>query len=375
MRGVRAALAAAVASGGLTAGVLVIAGPAGPAVGSTCNTSAPVTVTPDTALDNQFQAYGNGGTGTTWTGGDGTESVALPDGRELWLFDDSLLGKVVGGQRNFAKSPFLHNSLVVEQDGQLSTTYYTKPTRPATGYININKRRPFYYAFWPDAAVVDGNILQVLGDEQRFYRNGSHTGIAGNYLATLSLPSLQRIGITELGSDTGAAGSVGSTLSDGGYTYIYVEDNTGNVYAARVAGTDVASQWSFYDGSGWAPGISGAVAIEHLGMINHFSVSPVGGDYLFVARSTPQSNEIVGALGCSPVGPFGPTQDIYAAPEPSAYPAAYGVTTYGAHAHPELSTSPNTLVVSYDVNFASLHGLKNPDASVYRPRFIDVSVG
>ena len=57
------------------------------------------------------------------------------------------------------------------------------------------------------------------------------------------------------------------------------------------------------------------------------------------------------------------------------FPPSYGVVTYGARAHPELSTAPNTLVVSYDVNFAATHGLENPDSSVYRPRFIDVTVG
>ena len=49
--------------------------------------------------------------------------------------------------------------------------------------------------------------------------------------------------------------------------------------------------------------------------------------------------------------------------------------TYGAHAHPELSSNPNTLVVSYDVNPKAAQGINSPDAWIYRPRFIDVHVG
>ena len=102
-------------------------------------------------------------------------------------------------------------------------------------------------------------------------------------------------------------------------------------------------------------------------------VSKVGSLYVLIARPA-YSNSIVGAFGCSPVGPFGPPQNIYAPPEPSAYPQSYGVLTYSAHAHPELSNDPNTLVVSYDVNPMGTQGLKIPDASIYRPRFIDVTV-
>src|ERR1700681_4914431 len=69
--------------------------------GTSCNKGATVSVSPDTTLDNLFQNYSNSGTGTSWTGGDGTESVALPDGRELWFFDDSLLGTVTNGRRLF----------------------------------------------------------------------------------------------------------------------------------------------------------------------------------------------------------------------------------------------------------------------------------
>ncbi len=45
--------------------------------------------TPDEALDRFWAPRGPG-----WTGGDGGWSVPLPDGRVLWLFGDSFLGRV-----------------------------------------------------------------------------------------------------------------------------------------------------------------------------------------------------------------------------------------------------------------------------------------
>ena len=115
----------------LSATCLSVIGDPPPAAAAAC---APrqVSVAPDTGLNNLFQTYGNSGTGRTWTGGDGTESVALPDGRELWLFDDTFLGTVTNGQRIWARTPYSHNSFVVEDHGVLTRTYFThRTTRPS----------------------------------------------------------------------------------------------------------------------------------------------------------------------------------------------------------------------------------------------------
>jgi hypothetical protein len=371
MIGVRPIAVLSLLTGLIVTGVVVAPEPNAVAAGGSCNTSMAVTAKPDPPLDALFQSYGNAGQGYSWTGGDGTGSVALPDGRELWLFDDSLLGTVTNGSRIFAKSPFLHNSLIVEDHGQLTKTYYTLRTKRPTAYLDPSRRYLYKIAFWPDTAIVNGNTLQILGNKEQFRKDGTYFPLSGTFLETLALPSLKRLGFQQLPTGLGGLGGV---LSEGGYTYIYGYFD-GAVYVARVVGANLASPWAYYDGSGWTVNFASAVPVEHISMQSHFSVSAVAGAYLFVARSSPFSDQVVGALGCSPVGPFGPTQSIYATPEPAAYPPSYGVVTYGARAHPELSTAPNTLVVSYDVNFAATHGLTNPDSSVYRPRFIDVTVG
>jgi hypothetical protein len=332
-------------------------------------------VAPDTGLNNLFQSYGNSGTGKSWTGGDGTVSVALPDGRELWLFDDSFLGKIVNGHRNRRRTPYIHNAFVVESNGTLTTTLYT-PGRKPSAYVNPDPKHTFSLGFFPGPSVVNGNSLQVLMEEVGFQNIPNHAfnfTPLGDYLGVFSLPSLGVVGVSPLPSSS--IEWTDGTLSDGGYTYIYGTDS-GYVYAARVSGTDLTAPWTYYDGNAWTTDASRVVPIENAGKRTHLSVSRVTGSfgtsYAFVTMNG--HPQVVSAFGCSPVGPFGPQQAIYTPPEPSAYPSSDGIITYNAHAHPELSQSSNTLVISYDVDPAVPRGLANPDPSIYRPRFIDVTL-
>jgi hypothetical protein len=220
--------------------------------------------------------------------------------------------------------------------------------------------------------VVSGRTLQVIGLDMKFGSNGAFS-VMGNSLATFALPSLNLLGLQLLPS-SGTDWS-GGVLTDGGYTYLYGTSQTNaDTYAARVPGTNLSAPWSYYDGSGWTSDQAAAAPIETIGTASHFSVSKVGGLYVFIGKSSWTTDEITASFGCSPVGPFGPSQPIYATPEGSDYPSGDGVVTYGAFAHPELSTQPNTLVVSSDVSAEGPTSASNTDPSLYRPRFLDVTV-
>jgi hypothetical protein len=209
----------------------------------------------------------------------------------------------------------------------------------------------------------------VIGLNVQYTTNGGYH-VLGNSLATLALPSLKPLGLQALPpSGTDWSGGI---LRDGGYTYLYGSSGL-NTYTARVVGTNLAAPWSFYDGSGWTSDPAAAVAVENIGTKSHFSVSKVGGHYVFITKTAWETNNITAAFGCSPVGPFGSPQAIYATPEGAEFPSGDGVVTYGAFAHPELSPSPNTLVVSYDVTAVGPMAGSITDASIYRPRFLDVT--
>ncbi len=329
-----------------------------------------VNVVPDTTLDNLFEAYGDRGRGATWTGGDGTESVSLGHGRELWFFADSYLGKVTNGQRIRSASPLLHNTFIVERKGVLTRTLYKGRRNAASAFLSPVPQSPSQYGFWPGSMLVNGSTLQVIGLDVTFGRSGGYS-VTGNALATFAIPSLRLLGLQTL--PTSQTDWSGGILRDGRYTYIYGSSQP-NTFAARVAGTNLSTPWSYYDGIGWTSNPMAAVPIENTGTLSHFSVSRVGGLYVFITKSSFSTNEITAAFGCSPVGPFGSPEPIYATPESSQYPSAYSVSTYGAFAHPELSTSPNTLVVSYDVGAQVPISTPVLDASIYRPRFLDVTL-
>src|SRR6185369_4369726 len=87
---------------------------------------APQPAVPDAAFDALFTQNGPG-----WTGGDGTFSTLLPDGRHLWMWSDSFLGTVDPATR-LRESYFFtaHNSLTAHDaaSGTLTTQGYPPST-------------------------------------------------------------------------------------------------------------------------------------------------------------------------------------------------------------------------------------------------------
>src|SRR6266540_6511735 len=86
---------------------------------------------PAAQLNTLWNTYGD--QGGHWTGADSTVSVPLPDGRVAWLFSDTFLGTVAADHSRPKNSPFIHNSIVVQQGGQLvQTVTGGTPSAPAS---------------------------------------------------------------------------------------------------------------------------------------------------------------------------------------------------------------------------------------------------
>lgn len=117
----------------------------------------------------------------------------------------------------------------------------------------------------------------------------------------------------------------------------------------------------------------GAVAIENGAGIGHYSLSNFGDGYELIGKPSLSSSAVLGAFGYSPIGPFGPRGTSIHSRTISISSRRRGRHLWSARP-PELSTSPNTLVISYDVDPIGPQGLAIRDASVYRPRFIDVTL-
>ena len=320
-----------------------------------------------------FAEYGNSGVG--WTGGDSTYSLELEDGRQAWFFSDTFLGPVDADLGRPLSTPFLNNSIVVDDDGALTTVTGGTAEAPES-IIGPTAEGDWHWLGDPE--------LNKHGDVQipllQFARSGPGMwdwGWSANRLATLDGESLELESVVELPSATGI--NWGSyTLSDGNTTYVYgINDIEGvrSAFVARVNGGDLSKHWKFWDGKRWAPKEADAAPIASY-VANEFSVEPYRDGYLMVTQDTSElfSTRIVAQVSCSPTGPFTFAAELYRTPETGAF-GSYGnanVFTYNAHEHPE-DRDGDSLLVTYNVNSFVGDDLYD-DVTIYRPRFVDVEL-
>lgn len=357
-----APLAASAAPDGSTGGAPTATAPA-PAQ-ETITTSASV----DTSLTHTFETYGDSGKG--WTGADSAYSVKLPGGKVAWLYSDTFLGTVNADHSRPTSAPFIHNSIVVDDHGKM-TTYAGGTAAAPSSLVRVPGGDENSDWYWFGDGTVEGSHLEVsllefkkTGD-QAFDFTFVRTAIASFDLRTMKLESITQrpAGLVEWGS---------AIYEDHGYTYVYGVEDLGAVkymHLARVRTEHLTSDdWQYYGATGWTSDESASVRIMS-GVANEFSVTRFQGKYTLITSDAtePLSTKIVMYRSDSLTGPFTNKTLLYTTPETSG-----NVFTYNAKAHPELGTD-NRLVVTYNVNsFDTADVYTNVDN--YRPRYIDIDV-
>ena len=181
--------------------------------GPACAATTVASAAPERTLTRAFASYGDDGARTDdWTGGDGTHSVKLPDGRVLWLFSDTFLGQVHAppnpqGQPHVwrdTSAPMVRNSgVVTDRSGALERTLGTPMfADPAPGQW----RWPVAAKVEPRSPGADEDVLRVL-----LWTRATGTGPwiygvpAATEVATLSLPDLRVENITQISDQRGVA--------------------------------------------------------------------------------------------------------------------------------------------------------------------------
>ena len=340
--------------------------PAGSAPASTGNGQVTETVSPaapDPAFDRLFTRFGGG-----WTGGDGTYSIGLPDGRTLWMFGDTFLGRVNPDRTRPADSPLINNCFVIQDRESLKTLYGGSADSP----LALMTPTDGVGWYWPADGTVEGDVVRVFF--RRFRRTGPDPwqyAWVGTDLAGFSLPNLANATLSPLKfSSEVMYGS--SILEAEGMTYIFGTEDLGErkyAHVARAAAGQLTGQWEFYTGSGWSTDARLSARILD-GVANQFSVLEVRGRFLLltVDTHTPFSNLLVAYLSHRPWGPWQGPVAVYTPPE-----AVGDVVAYNAFAHPEF-THGDRLLVSYNLNAVSDFNIPYRDADAYRPRFIRVDL-
>ncbi|MEV0999747.1 DUF4185 domain-containing protein [Nonomuraea sp. NPDC050202] len=340
---------------------------------SACAPSVRGTTT-NARLTSLFTAHGNDNSRLDdWTGADGTYSLRLPSGKELWVFSDTFLGQVnPDGSRppvveEGGTTVFLNNSFAVERNGRLSTIHDGTAEKPTA----VMPPRDSKHWFWAGDATLAGGVVEVTYQEyERFGTGAWDWRWHRNVVARFAPGRLERpISVHDLPSGHGVAWASG-ILKDGGYTYVYGVEDLGSpkyMHVARVRGQSLLGRWEYLKADGtWSPNEADSARVIS-GVANEYSVSRVGDGYVLITHDTTEvlSPNIVAYSACSPFGPFTGKQHVYTTPETSG-----NIFTYNAHAHPEID-GPG-LVVSYNVNsFVNTDHYR--DVTIYRPRFLDVT--
>lgn len=332
-----------------------------------------VSATPNAALNNLFNAYGNSGVG--WTGADSTYSTALPSGERLWIYSDTFLGPVNPDLSRPRDTPFLNNSFI-RQNGDRLTTVHGGTASAPDSLVPPSSSGNWY---WFGAGIAIGGVLNQTVIE--FGRTGPGPwdfAWMGTHLARFPVGRLTRpSSMTPLPSGAGVTWSAW-LQPVGQHLYVYgVEDLGASKYlhVARVAGNDLRGRWEYWTGTGWSTVEADSARVLE-GVSNEHSVTPWRDKWLLVTQDTTElfSTKIVGYLGDAPTGPFTGKTVLYTTPETGSQ-GTYGnpnVYTYNPHVHPSLS-SGDRLVISYNVNSFVPDDLY-ADVTIYRARFVTVTL-
>jgi hypothetical protein len=312
-----------------------------------------------------------------WTGGDGTFSVELPDGRIIWLFSDTYLGDVNPDGTRSTAPPIASNTAVV-QDVNGGDLLETKAGADNRGFLGSQ--------YW----IMDGT---VEGSSLRIFANNKGGGTSG--IATVSLPGLVPTGTVQSvpSAHPDVSGVIlwgGSILEESDYTYVYGDARpTGalyfTTYLARVpAGQLTTGTWEYWTRTGWSTTLADARPLaDQAGQNVRASGSVVAhdGHYVLVGKENQWfTDEIRAYTSPSPAGPFtGPTV-VYETPEHGQPCGERTRFTYRVNAHPAYQQQNGAMLFSYNVHCqASPPEGYDPswnwaDASLYRARFIGLDL-
>ena len=343
----------------------------------------PNPATIDTNFDNFFKQNGPG-----WTGADGSYSLLLPDGTNLWMWSDSYLGTVNATTRLRSNYIFTaHNSLTIQNQSTNTLTTVGYPPKTSSYFVPTNKNDWFWVG---DGLVVQTSpgvykIKIMLLEWTGFFK------LVGNSLATLSWPSLSIDSITPVAlPDTSI--EWGSRIMQVGSTfYIYGLKDPGNdnktPYLARTTSVNYLTnpaKWQYWNATQkkWLSGQTNATALSGIAAITpEYSVDQMKsstGTFYLMTGMDPQNppyplwDAVTTWYSCSPQGPWSNKTTVYTTPEAGANGCKVGtLVTYNPKAHPEFTDS-NGILLTYNVNANTSSDLVC--ANDYMPRFLRLTI-
>ena len=358
-----------------------------------------------------------------WTGGDGAYSISLGDGRTLWTFGDTWIGKIENG-RHASGSRLVNNSVAVHptptsggaprpdqvqffwgaanQAGQPRA--WIRPAKEIAAMRAADQGGETRSWYW----LADGLLVPKKNGRDRLILFLWHIGrkpkakgvwsfqSLGGAMAVISNPHdpLERWSVRRIDNPhaIGAARAArnpgmqetswGSEVllmppsAKGQLPEIYIfgvrEAGEGNkqLLLARATANRIEDfgAWQFRGAGDWVDHPCDAVSLAER-IVNEFSISPVtnGQNHSWImVHSEPWFGARIMIRRSSRVeGPWSKPQPVFRVDELKRDKSYF---TYAAKAHADLSR-PGELLISYVVN-AHRFGAMVADAGIYRPRFV-----
>ncbi len=324
-----------------------------------------------------------------WTASDGTISVALPEGKSLWLMGDSYIDNFNVADTTIPCLFQVRNSIMV-QNILVPTEFKTILDYSQTGVNRtpVKAQLNDNTYFWPGHGFAKQDSAITFWQQ---YTGADYTHI-GNYVARIYTPDIEDASaIKKLKKldlpNTVEFGTAVVVDSATNYIYLYGMKPDWIIFRPLVARVSLnkdvgsVSAWEFFNGTGWSSDVNAATQL--MGDPSHYvspsySVIKLQEKYYMISQD-------IGFLTCglgreinlwestSPQGPFTNKKLLYTIED--KYRGEYMIT-YNATAHPEFIKN-NELLISYNVNGACTSYCENAfvdryNADLYRPKFIRV---
>ncbi|MCU1394296.1 MAG: hypothetical protein JWM34_2724 [Ilumatobacteraceae bacterium] len=269
---------------------------------------------------SDFFASGSSG----FVGGDYAHAYPLPDGRTLWMFQDSFIG--APDTASLGDAAFVHNLAMIQTDSCFQILHGGSADAP-TSYIGGDLEVPFTHWFWPLGAGVgaDGQLDVFMAEFVNAAGTGATAGATpiATWRATVRLSDLAVTSFAPAAdpSDRPLYGTSVATSGDWSYLYgncyrqftspgllsDFDETCTRDVYLARVPAGRFDSAPTYWNGHDWSANRADAVPVHSGGALaDPLQVQAMGdGEYLGVSKLDDWWGTSVSMYtSAAPTGPF-----------------------------------------------------------------------
>lgn len=318
-----------------------------------------------------------------WIGSDVAHSIPLTKENNLWLFGDTLIGTVTNNKRD-PGAAFINNSIGIQDlstSPPVNVQFYWGPSN--TSFFPHQPGTPGDF-YWPTMGTMIKDELFIFCYS---VKPGGGLGFSLENTTLIRIPNpldppeewIQNA--YDLGIDNSVMGFHSAVIVEDPYLYMMGYDGKGNMVLARAGLDDLTSgglsevfeYWVQGEGGPeWGEAPANLVPLFSPGNTEtdiHYEPS---WDRYFVTTYNPFTPTIYLTTARELTGPWSEPVCIYDVPEYEA--VSFDIISYAVRPHPELSTQPGEIVISYATNsLGSIATIFTEEGlGIYYPRFIRV---